>query len=81
MESITITFPDDFTTKLVCHKCGSPFLQRIGEIRNKPSIKCPICGETINTDSQEVRESIEARGKEIVNLLKEDFPELELKIE
>jgi endogenous inhibitor of DNA gyrase (YacG/DUF329 family) len=49
---------DDERMSLDCPKCGRKFQERIGRLKNSPTINCPGCGQPIKIEASSLRAGV-----------------------
>lgn len=59
---------DSTEIQLTCPKCAHQFKERIGRLKNDPTIPCPGCRTPITINADGLRNGIESAGKALADL-------------
>lgn len=58
---------DDKIIQLTCPQCGHQFDERIGRLKDDPSIPCAGCGATIQIEAERLRQGLESVDKQLAD--------------
>ena len=61
---------NDHTLEIPCSACGEKIPEKIGRLKDSPTLTCTRCGAHINVDATELKRGIESIEKSIDDLRK-----------
>lgn len=59
---------DSRDIKFSCPRCGKQLTEKLGRLKNNPTISCPGCNQKIAIDATEARAGLDKASKALGNL-------------
>lgn len=58
---------DSASIELTCPKCAHKFKERVGRLKNNPTLPCPKCRSAITIKAEGLRDGLKAAEKSIAD--------------